>query len=60
MDNENIEKLYNYFLWFNPYENVWYGIESDSVSNFFGGKRKSAKYFKSTSEDEVKQQIYKS
>lgn len=40
-----MEKLYNYLLWYNPYEKTWYAVERDSYMEFFSGNlRDKAKY----------------
>lgn len=44
MDKMN---LYDYVFWYNSYEDLWYAIHRDSELDFFGGKRKKAKYYSS-------------
>jgi len=43
----NMENLYNYVFWYNPYENLWYAIERNSLLLFFNGKRKESVHYKS-------------
>ena len=43
-----MENLYNYLLWYNPYESVWYAIERNHTNEFFAGKRDEKKYYKSS------------
>ena len=44
MDKTN---LYNYIFWYNPYEDLWYAIDRDTLLWFFNGDRKKAKFYKS-------------
>ena len=45
----NIENLYDYVFFHNPYEGKWYAIERNSYLEFFNGSREKAKYIKSSS-----------
>lgn len=58
--HKEIDKLYNYILWYNPYEGIWYGITTETATEFFAGNRKAASYFESADENEVKELIYNS
>lgn len=33
-----MEKLYNYTIWYNHYENIWYGIPRDLFLEFFASE----------------------
>lgn len=38
--------LYDYVFWYNPYEELWYAIKSDTQLNFFNGNRKKSFFYK--------------
>jgi hypothetical protein len=38
--------LYDYVFWYNPYEELWYSIKSDTQLNFFNGNRKKSVFYK--------------
>jgi hypothetical protein len=42
-----MENLFDFIFWYNPYENIWYGIERNSQLNFFNGNRQNSIYYKS-------------
>lgn len=42
-----MEKLYDYIFWYNPYEDLWYAITTDTQLDFFRGNRNNAIYYKS-------------
>lgn len=41
----NNDNLYGYIFWYNPNENLWYGIERDSYLLFFNGNRDKATFY---------------
>lgn len=38
-----MNKLYNYVLWYNEFENLWYAIPRDEQLSFFNGNKKNTK-----------------
>lgn len=42
-----LNNLYDYIFWFNPYENLWYAIERETQLEFFNGDRDKSKFLKS-------------
>ena len=51
------EKLYSYVFWYNFHQNLWYGIDSTTLNDFFSGNREKSIYFVDSSEDLVKKRI---
>ena len=41
--------LYNYVLWYNEYEGLWYAIDRNTQIDFFSGKRSKSTYFSNKS-----------
>lgn len=33
-----MEKLYNYIIWYNHFENIWYGIPKELYLEFFSSE----------------------
>ena len=36
-----MENIYNYLFWHNFYENLWYAIPRDKLTEFFNGNKKA-------------------
>lgn len=45
--------LYNYVLWFNDYEKIWYAIDRKTQIQFFSGERKNSNYYSHKSIDQL-------
>lgn len=41
---ENKLALYSWLFWFNPYQDLWYAISTDSQMDFFNGNRSKSVY----------------
>lgn len=42
-----MDNLYNYVLWYNSYEQMWYAVPRDQYTNFFSGHLEHTGVFKS-------------
>jgi hypothetical protein len=49
--------LYNYVLWFNDYEKLWYAVDRKTQIHFFSGEREKSIYYSHKSIDRLIQKI---
>ncbi len=54
---ENKLELYSWIFWFNPYQDLWYAIKTDTSIDFFSGDKKKAVYKSHSDRDTLEQMV---
>jgi hypothetical protein len=54
---ENKLELYSWLFWFNPYQDLWYAIKTDTSIDFFIGNKEKAVYKSHKDRDTLEQMV---